>query len=63
MTRETTVRPDAVDPMEARVALLLTTLGLLLSAIGAALLANPAAYAVLTLPVLALATVVWRTRQ
>lgn len=57
------MRPDAVDPREARVAILLTTVGLVLALAGAVMLRQPAAYAVLLLPVASLCAVVWRTRQ
>jgi hypothetical protein len=63
MTRELAMQTGAVDPREARVALLLTTLGLVLSLVGAVLLAEPAAYAVVALPAAALAAVLYRTRQ
>jgi hypothetical protein len=57
------VQPDAVDQREGRLAILLTTVGLVLSLAGALMLAQPAAYAVLVLPLVCVAAVVWRTRQ
>lgn len=57
------MQPDAVDPRSARVAMLLTTLGIVLSTVGAVMLAQPVAYAVLVLPLAAFGAVVWRTRQ
>jgi uncharacterized membrane protein YqjE len=58
-----TVRPDAVEPRDARAALLLTTLGLLLTLTGAILLGSPVGFGLVALPVLALVTVIWRVRQ
>ncbi len=57
------VQPDAVDPRQARVAMLLTLVGLVLAVTGAVMLAQPAAYAVLVLPATAFCAVLWRTRQ
>lgn len=51
-----------VDPRQARAATLLTTLGLLLTLTGAVLMSRPAAWALVPLPVAALAVVLWRSR-
>lgn len=57
------MRSDAVEPREARAALLMTTLGLLLTLTGAVLLGSPFALGLVALPVAALLTVLWRVRQ
>ncbi len=57
------MQPDAIDPRLARVAILLTTVGLVLALAGAVMLRQPVAYAVLVLPLASVCAVVWRTRQ
>jgi proteasome assembly chaperone (PAC2) family protein len=52
-----------VDAREARLGLLLTVLGVLLTLTGAVLLGRPEGYAIVALPAAALAAVVWRTRR
>jgi hypothetical protein len=57
------VQSEPVDPRQARAAILLSTLGLLLTLTGAALLGRPSGWALVTLPVAALAVVLWRARS
>jgi hypothetical protein len=59
---ETTVPTDTVDPRQARAALALVTLGLLLTLTGALLLSRPAAFTLVLLPLLAFVAVLRRVR-
>jgi hypothetical protein len=53
---------QSVDPRQARAAISLATLGLLLTLTGAVLMGRPGAWALVSLPVAALGVVLWRAR-
>lgn len=53
---------EPVDPRQARAAILLSTLGLLLTLSGAVLLGRPTGWALVSLPLAALGVVLWRSR-
>jgi hypothetical protein len=57
------VHSEPVDPRQARAAILLSTLGLLLTLTGAVLLGRPSGWALVSLPLAALAVVLWRARS
>jgi hypothetical protein len=63
VVRGAAVQTDAVSPREARLALLMTVLGVLLTLTGVVMLGEPAAYGIVALPLAAVAAVVWRLRQ
>lgn len=57
------MQSEPVDPRQARAAILLSTLGLLLTLTGAVLLGRPTGWALVSLPAAALAVVLWRARS